>query len=195
MKTFGLCRCGCGQSTKIAPRTHSSRGWVKGQPQPYLRGHAAWKERGPKWVVNANGCWIWQRAISPEGYGVGTFARLGYPGRSLVHRVLYQQKYGPIPDGVPLDHTCHTDDDSCPGGPTCPHRPCVNPDHGEPVTYLENCHRGRSIKVYEADLWRVYEMRLNGVTWRRIAPEFGMTHAPLITRLRKFCERNGLDWP
>lgn len=35
----GFCRCGCGQPTRIAPRTFSSRGHVKGQPQPYVASH------------------------------------------------------------------------------------------------------------------------------------------------------------
>jgi hypothetical protein len=40
----------------------------------------------------------------------------------------------------------------------------------------------------------VYEMRLNGKSWRNIAAEFGMTHPPLITRLREWCQRNGLPY-
>lgn len=112
-----------------------------------------------------------------------------------MHRILYIEKFGPIPDGMPLDHKCHTDDKLCAGGPTCPHRPCVNPDHGEPVTDLENVHRGVLTKASELDIARVYELRQQGMTWRKIAPLFGMAHPPLITRLRKYCERNGLAWP
>lgn len=36
----GLCLCGCGQATRIAPQGSTERGWVKGQPIPYIRGHA-----------------------------------------------------------------------------------------------------------------------------------------------------------
>ncbi|MBM9509987.1 hypothetical protein [Actinacidiphila acididurans] len=191
----GLCHCGCGNPTKIATRTSTRYGWVKGEPQFYLRGHAAWKESGPKWIINENGCWIWQRALNPEGYGMGTFARLGHPGHHLAHRVLYQEKHGPIPDSILLDHTCHTNDTDCQGGPTCPHRQCVNPDHVEPVTPLENVHRGVLLKATELDIKAVYELRRRGISWRQIAPRFGMTHPPLITRLRKHCEANGLEWP
>jgi hypothetical protein len=42
---------------------------------------------------------------------------------------------------------------------------------------------------------RVYELRLSGMTWRAIAPLFGMSHPPLVTRMRAYCERNGLAWP
>src|SRR5229473_4969324 len=28
---LGICQCGCGRPTKIAPRTHRNRGWIKGR--------------------------------------------------------------------------------------------------------------------------------------------------------------------
>ena len=71
----------------------------------------------------------------------------------------------------------------------------MNPDHGEPVTDLENVHRGVLLKATELDIAAVYEMRRRGISWRQIAPQFGMTHPPLITRLRNYCERNGLVYP
>lgn len=36
----GLCQCGCGGVAPIAPVTIRSRGFVKGQPQKYIKGHA-----------------------------------------------------------------------------------------------------------------------------------------------------------
>jgi hypothetical protein len=36
----GLCQCGCGKATRIAPQNHTARGWVKGQPVPFLPGHS-----------------------------------------------------------------------------------------------------------------------------------------------------------
>jgi hypothetical protein len=35
----GLCECGCGNSTRIAPRNHAGKGWVKGQPLRFCMGH------------------------------------------------------------------------------------------------------------------------------------------------------------
>lgn len=35
----GFCQCGCGSRAPIATRTHESRGWKKGQPLKYIRGH------------------------------------------------------------------------------------------------------------------------------------------------------------
>jgi hypothetical protein len=47
----------------------------------------------------------------------------------------------PIPEGLVLDHTCHTDDPTCPGGVTCPHRRCVNPGHLEAIKQGANVLR------------------------------------------------------
>jgi len=35
----GYCQCGCGQKTKIPTRNDKSKGWIKGVPMPYVRGH------------------------------------------------------------------------------------------------------------------------------------------------------------
>lgn len=83
-----------------------------------------------------NGCWRWTGKTDRKGYG-------RHSGGQGAHRWLYEQMRGPIPDGKPLDHLCHTNDLSCPGGDDCPHRACVNPDHLEPVTAVENTERGR----------------------------------------------------
>lgn len=36
---FGYCQCGCGQKAPLAKWNVKARGWVKGQPIKYLRGH------------------------------------------------------------------------------------------------------------------------------------------------------------
>ena len=43
MKTIpaGLCQCGCGQTTRIAPQTAACKGWIKGQPLKFVAGHRA----------------------------------------------------------------------------------------------------------------------------------------------------------
>jgi hypothetical protein len=92
------------------------------------------------------GCWPWLGRIGTLGYGVLTVAQ--YP--FTAHTIAYELLVGPVPAGLTLDHRCHTDDASCPGGNTCPHRHCVNPAHLEPVTALENVLRGRGPSAVNA---------------------------------------------
>lgn len=35
----GFCKCGCGEPTKIALKSNTARGWVRGQPRRYITGH------------------------------------------------------------------------------------------------------------------------------------------------------------
>ncbi len=51
-----------------------------------------------------------------------------YNQSRLAHRFFYEWHKGPIPNGMQLDHLCRI-------------KPCVNPDHLEPVTAKENYDR------------------------------------------------------
>lgn len=78
-------------------------------------------------------CWIWLRGIAPNGYGQITIKRVPY----LAHRLVYETAVGPIPSGLELDHLCRV-------------RRCVNPNHLEPVTHLENMLRGAGLVAIAA---------------------------------------------
>lgn len=92
------------------------------------------EERLQKYVQVVDGCWRWTGHVTKTGY-----ARTTYNGESrAAHRVFYEYLRGPIPEGMTLDHQCHTQDQTCTGGDTCPHRRCVNPDHLLPMTVGEN---------------------------------------------------------
>lgn len=90
-------------------------------------------------VRRGAGCWLWTGGTSSDGYG--SFWFNGHSVRA--HRHAYELEVGPIPAGLDLDHTC-CDPAKCDGGPTCPHRACVNPAHLDPVTNAENTRRGRA---------------------------------------------------
>lgn len=89
------------------------------------------------------GCILFTGRLSSESYGLAKVA-----GRTLtVHRHIYLTVVGPVPEGMVLDHICHTTDLNCPGGTACLHRRCVNPRHLEPVTAVENNLRGRGLSA------------------------------------------------
>lgn len=93
----------------------------------------------------ATGCEIWNGSRDHTGYGVASIRRAsGRENCKRVHRIAWEVMVGPIPTGLELDHLCHTNSD-CDLGGLCPHRPCWNPDHLEPVTRRENCRRSKSI--------------------------------------------------
>ena len=71
-------------------------------------------------------CWNWTAAIF-KGLGYGKF---NFNGKTCyAHRVSYELHVGEIPSGLQIDHLCRN-------------RKCVNPDHLEPVTHIENIRRG-----------------------------------------------------
>lgn len=80
-------------------------------------------------------CWIWTGAAGGrEGarYGrifAGRRTDAGHPAAEQAHRIAYQLAIGPIPEGMEIDHLCRV-------------TLCVNPDHLEAVTPLENQRRG-----------------------------------------------------
>jgi hypothetical protein len=98
------------------------------------------------YVINSiTGCWLW-RSVDHGGY-----ARHWVNGRTVsAHRFAYEAFIGSIPDGLTLDHKCHTTDLACAGGRECQHRSCVNPAHLEPVTMQVNLLRGRGFPARNA---------------------------------------------
>jgi hypothetical protein len=85
-------------------------------------------------------CWIWTGALV-KGYGQ-FYAGPNAPRRLIgAHRWSYEHHVGPIPEGLQLDHRCHSVDRICVGGVACTHRACVNPAHLEPVTAKTNIER------------------------------------------------------
>lgn len=93
-------------------------------------------------IINpATGCWEWSGSKTRQGYA----AAIRRDGRAVSpHRAAWELWNGPIPDGLEIDHLCHTNDASCPGGPSCPHRCCCNPAHLEPVVHVINVRRGNA---------------------------------------------------
>lgn len=75
------------------------------------------------------GCWVWKERKNQDGYGTLKF----HGKRHHAHKFIYELFFGKVPNGLELDHLCSN-------------RPCVNPNHLEPVTHKENIGRGRTGK-------------------------------------------------
>lgn len=94
------------------------------------------------------GCWVWPGATA-SGYGRIAWREDGEAHWAAVHRVVWQELRGEIPEGADLDHLCH-DPSQCAAAKECPHRKCCNPDHLEPVSRKENLARGGTIPAANA---------------------------------------------
>lgn len=76
-------------------------------------------------TLRVGDCLVWQGARNDCQYGqVWSEGRLLY-----VHRLAYEWAFGPIPDGLRIDHLCRN-------------TLCVEPLHLEAVTHGENIRRG-----------------------------------------------------
>ena len=165
-----LCECGCGLPAPIATRNDSSKGYVKGKPMRFVRGHARRRDM-PDFVVTAGGCWIWQRGLNPvSGYGQTSSGE-------YAHRMMYRKHEGEIPEGMQIDHLCRV-------------KACINPDHLEVVTRSENARRGltgRHPKVALRQLTdaQVREIRTSEQSNRKLARQYGVSHETIR------CIKNG----
>jgi len=80
-------------------------------------------------------CWLWRGSLNNSGYGP--------------HKVIWEEKNGPVPEGYELDHLCKI-------------RHCVNPDHLIAVPLAANrpprerCFRGHpmnNVYIYRGKRW------------------------------------------
>lgn len=77
-------------------------------------------------------CWPWQQSVGSHGYGQ-TFDGITV---RLAHRVAWTLTYGPIPDGLTIDHLCRN-------------RQCCNPGHMRLMTNVENARlNGNAVKTH-----------------------------------------------
>lgn len=163
-----LCACGCGGRGSLITK--------KGDPRWFIHGHNARKDWGAMYVVEGRGyetpCWIWQGGTNEGGYG-----RTSYDGRMQpAHRVALLRQGIPVEAGMEVDHLCRV-------------RACVNPEHLEVVSPLENIRRAARLTASDVEeiravrYWLVAAdpVNIKGEPRRR-CPDGSAVRAELATR-------------
>lgn len=90
----GLCQCGCGQPTSLSRQNDFRRGYVKGEPYPYVRGH--WRKKKIEFPLG----WEGGRYEGQHGYVV--VQKPGHPrackGYVMEHILIAEKALGkPLP--------------------------------------------------------------------------------------------------
>lgn len=140
------------------------------------------KRRPIDFEITASGCFV---CTSHGDDGKG-YRRLG---SVLMHRFVYEECYGPIPEGLVLRHKCDN-------------RACINPEHLETGTRGDNANdmkvRGRAnkptgiennrAKLTEKEVIEIYERANSGDSGRMLAREFGISTS-VVSKIKR-----GQNW-
>jgi hypothetical protein len=110
-------------------------------------------------------CWEWIGLKHANGYGKKQF----HDKTWLAHRWLWSQLFGPIPDGLVIDHVCQN-----PG--------CVNPHHLRVVTQAENVRSGLTTLLTDGDVKEIRKLHEAGWFNDNIAAKFNV-HVSTISSL------------
>lgn len=158
---YGLCLCGCGERTTLAPDTKRRLLQVRGEPVRYVRGHG--NRLLPIYVEEDRGfttpCWIRTGHLTADGYARMMDAR----GRQRpAHVVAWEKTHGPVPGGLQVDHLCRQ-------------RACIRIEHLEVVTGAENSRRSRGTKLSQGQVGEIRLLIAEGLTQASIAKQFGVT--------------------
>lgn len=143
---------------------------------PLLRRETS-RSRPCGYVEDGTGCWVWAGTIDRHtGYGK--------VAHEWAHRAVYRFLRGDIPEGLTIDHLCRN-------------RPCVNPDHLEPVPQRVNALRGVSFSAVNAAKTHCpqgheyVDFPWRGQRWRR-CPVCIRQRGAAIVRLKPTCKRGHL---
>lgn len=88
-------------------------------------------------IDEITGCWYHPNKPTNNGYVQIAFTK---KDKAMMHRIAYRLTFGDIPEGMTVDHKCHTDavkNNSCEGN-QCNHRKCCNPKHLQLLSFTDN---------------------------------------------------------
>lgn len=112
-------------------------------------------------------CIEWPHYVGSNGYG-----QVRHNGRAHnVHRVLYEQYYGPIAKGLVIDHLCSV-------------KSCINPLHLEAITQRENCIRGRRTRMNWDKVREMRQLRTEGMSVKDLVNRFDMSESQVRVIIR-----------
>jgi hypothetical protein len=135
--------------------------------------------------IDENGCWIWQKGTTEDGYG-----QISVGGKKRrAHCLAYEEWIGDIPKGKEVCHTCDV-------------RNCCNPKHLFIGTHKENVQdmvkKGRrsstkggnnpNSQLTESIVIRIVDMLISDVPDVEVAEEFGVSRTS-ISKIRR-----GVNW-
>lgn len=95
-------------------------------------------------------CTVWTGTRNFAGYG---YIRINNKNHR-VHRVMYEQLFGKVPQGMVIDHLCKN-------------RACFNPTHLEVVTQAENISRAKKTHCKRGHLLEGDNVRLTASRGRQ----------------------------
>jgi hypothetical protein len=129
-----------------------------------------------KYIIDDNGCWLWQKTMGMDGY-----SRITIAGKiQSLHRVMYIHAKGKIPAGLVIDHLCRV-------------RHCINPDHLEAVTSGENVMRGigpTARNKQKTHCIRGHELIAKNLAVSELKKGHRICKICIMIRYRKYQERN-----
>lgn len=120
-----------------------------------------------EWVTNEKGCHLCtSHTLMPNGY-IGYRNKLRNNKTDVMHRVIYEQNYGLIPDGKVIRHTCDE-------------KTCININHLALGTHLDNINdkiqRNRYYKGNIIPTTKLKDIRISkGYTLKMLSESIGVS--------------------